>query len=88
MLLIHDGRSALRAAQQRHRAGKPLTRLQERAVTKAQAQHYNSAAVALANTLARDRLGGLALRAQLRRQPSAAGGLIGKTATSTTQHEP
>jgi transposase len=53
MLLIHGARSALRAAQQRHRAGKPLTRLQEWAVTKAQAQHYNSAAVALANKTAR-----------------------------------
>jgi transposase len=53
MLLIHGARSALRAAQQRDRAGKPLTRLQQWAVTKAQTQHFNSAAVALANKLAR-----------------------------------
>lgn len=52
-LLIHGARSALRAAQQRNRAGKPLTRLQEWAVQKAQVQHYNSAAVALANKTAR-----------------------------------
>jgi transposase len=53
MLLIHGARSALRAAQQRDRAGTPLTRLQDWAVGKAREQHFNAAAVALANKLAR-----------------------------------
>ena len=53
MLLIQGARSALITAGQRERAGKPLTRLQQWAVEKARAQHFNAAAVALANKLAR-----------------------------------
>jgi len=53
-LLIHGARSALTAAQNRRRSGKPLTRLQEWAVGKSGTlRHSNQAAVALANKLAR-----------------------------------
>jgi transposase len=53
MLLIHGARSALNAAQMRQRAGRPLGRLEEWAVEKAQVRHTNPTAVALANKLAR-----------------------------------
>jgi len=53
-LFIHGARSALTAAQVRHRSGKPLTHLQQWAVEKAkELRHSNQAAVALANKLAR-----------------------------------
>ena len=53
MLLTHGVRSALLAAQQRHRGGKPLSSLQRWAVERAAQQHHNKAVVALANKLAR-----------------------------------
>lgn len=53
MFLIHGARSALVAAGQRDRAGKPLTRLHEWALRKSREQHFNAAAVALANKMAR-----------------------------------
>lgn len=53
MLLIHGARSALVTAGQRARAGKPLSQLQQWAVKKSQEQHFNTAAVALANKMAR-----------------------------------
>ncbi len=53
MLLIHGARSALLVAQQRHRTGVPLSRLQRWAVEKTRDHHPNQVAVALANKLAR-----------------------------------
>ena len=53
MLLIQGARSALITAGQRDGARKPLTRLQAWAVKKSHEQHFNAAAVALANKRAR-----------------------------------
>ena len=95
------GRGALsaRAAgaagrQQRATAGAPLTRLQEWAVEKARAQHFNAAAVALARSpvhasraASQDGahpLGALDARAPLRRQVPSAGGAAGRL----TRHPP
>lgn len=53
MLLIHGARSALLAAEQRQKAGKQLSRLQQWALTRTEHGHRNQAAVALANKMAR-----------------------------------
>lgn len=53
-LVIHGARSALTAAQNRQRTGRPLTRLQSWAAEKStDLRHSNQAAVALANKMAR-----------------------------------
>lgn len=52
-LLVHGARAALLAAQRRHRAGHPLSRLQQWAVQVAARRGHNRATVALANKLAR-----------------------------------
>jgi transposase len=53
MLLIHGARSALLVAEQRRKAGKPLSRLQQWVLTRTEQGHRNQAAVALANKMAR-----------------------------------
>lgn len=53
MLLIHGARSTLLVAQQRQRAGQPISGLQAWALKRAALVHANKAAVALANKLAR-----------------------------------
>jgi transposase len=53
MLLIHGARAALNGARRTARADKPLTHLQQWALSRAGEMHSNKAAVALANKLAR-----------------------------------
>jgi transposase len=53
MLLIHGARSALLVAEQRRKAGKPLSRLQTWAIERTEQGHRNRAAVALVNKMAR-----------------------------------
>lgn len=52
-LLTHGARAVLLAAQRRHRAGRPLTRLQQWAIAVAQRRGHNRATIAVANKLAR-----------------------------------
>jgi transposase len=53
MLLIHGARSMLTAAMAQKNKDRPLTHLQQWAVERAEAAHFNKAAVAVANKLAR-----------------------------------
>src|SRR5690606_18994470 len=53
MLLIHGARSALLAAEQRRKAGKPLSRIQAWTLERSEQGHRIQAAVALANKMAR-----------------------------------
>jgi len=52
-LLTHGARAVLLAAQRRHRAKRPLTRLQQWAVAVAERRGHNRATIAVANKLAR-----------------------------------
>jgi transposase len=52
-LLTHGARSALLTAQRRRCRGQPLTRIQRWAAERAEHQHPNQAAIALANRMAR-----------------------------------
>ncbi len=52
-LLIHGARSMLRAAITQKKKERPLTHLQQWAVERAERTHFNKAAVAVANKLAR-----------------------------------
>lgn len=52
-LLTHGARAVLLAAQRRHRADRPLTRLQQWAVAVAERRGHNRATIAVANKLAR-----------------------------------
>ena len=96
-LLIHGARSALTAAQVRQRSGKPLTRIQQWAVEKADnLRHSNQAAVALARSpvhasraasqAGQNMLGGVEAREAFRRQLSAPGCLTRHLRRTATTH--